>query len=274
LPIENVLRAAGSDCAGSNPGSIRGCQRRENAMLDFIGTIVTAALMVLVVNGLVTFMDISRSAKVTLAGLAGVWIGLCAATAAAGWLAITKPFPVIGIFVGLPLAAAAIATAWPAARRAMLSVPMPLMIGLNIGRVFAVLFLLLAAEGRLAGPFPHSAAWGDIITGVAAVPLVWLTTAVGTQHRAAVALWNLFGAADLVIAIALGVTSAAGSPLQIFHAGPGSEAMQYAPWSFVPTVLVPLWLVLHAIIWAQLRRLTKASPAAATTAASFSRTSL
>ena len=113
---------------------------------------------------------------------------------------------------------------------------------------------LLAAEGRLAGPFPHSAAWGDIITGVAAVPLLWLTTTTGTRHKAAIAAWDLFGAADLVIAIALGMVSAAGSPLQIFHAGPGSEAMQYLPWSFVPTVMVPFWLILHAIIWAQLRR--------------------
>jgi hypothetical protein len=239
-------------------------------MLDFIGTIVTAALMVLVVNALIVFMDVSRGAKVTLAGIAGAWIGLCAAVAAAGMLAITKPFPVIGIFVGPPLAAAAIATAWPAARRAMLSVPMPLMIGLNIGRVFAVLFLLLAAEGRLAGPFPHSAAWGDIITGVVAVPLLWLTTETGAKHTIAVAAWNLFGAADLVAAIAFGVTSAAGSPLQIFHAGPGSEAMQYLPWAFVPTVLVPLWLVLHAVIWVQLRRQTKPSLAAG---AAFTRTS-
>jgi len=30
--------------------------------------------------------------------------------------------------------------------------------------------------------------------------------------------------------------------------------MQHAPWSFVPTVLVPLWLILHAIIAVQLRR--------------------
>jgi hypothetical protein len=41
--------------------------------------------------------------------------------------------------------------------------------------------------------------------------------------------------------------------LQIF-AGPGSEAMQHLPWSFVPTVLVPLWMILHAIIWVKLRR--------------------
>jgi hypothetical protein len=45
------------------------------------------------------------------------------------------------------------------------------MVGLNAGRVFAVLFLLLAAEGRLAGPFPY---WADIITGVFAMPMAWL----------------------------------------------------------------------------------------------------
>jgi hypothetical protein len=30
--------------------------------------------------------------------------------------------------------------------------------------------------------------------------------------------------------------------------------MQHAPWSFVPTVLVPIWLILHAIIAVGLRR--------------------
>src|SRR5688500_7849977 len=134
-------------------------------MLDFIGTIITAALMMLVVSALITFMDMPRSAKLTLAALIGLWIGLAAAVAAAGMLAISKPFPVVGIFVAAPLIAAGIATAWPAARAAMLSVPMPVMIGLNVVRVFAVLFLLLAVAGRLSGPFPYSAGWGDIITG-------------------------------------------------------------------------------------------------------------
>jgi hypothetical protein len=30
--------------------------------------------------------------------------------------------------------------------------------------------------------------------------------------------------------------------------------MQHAPWSFVPSVLVPIWLILHAIIAVRLRR--------------------
>jgi hypothetical protein len=223
-------------------------------MLDFIGWIITAALMVLVVNTLIIFIDVSRAAKITLAAVIGVWIGLAAATAEAGWLPVARPVPVVGLFVAVPLFAAAFATTWPRARAAMLSVPMPAMVALNIVRIFAVLFLMLAAEGRLTGPFPYSAAWGDIITGVVAVPILWLIKDnMGAHYTTAIAAWNLFGASDLVLAIAFGITSAEGSPLQLFP-GPGSEAMQHAPWSFVPTVLVPIWLILHAIIAMQLRR--------------------
>jgi hypothetical protein len=222
-------------------------------MLDFIGTIVAAALMVFVVAALLIFMDVSRRTKLALAALLGFWIGLAAAASAAGWLSIARPFPVIGLFVAAPLLAAAFAATWPGARQAMLSLPLPLMVGLNIGRVAGVLFLLLAAEGRLSGPFPHSAGWGDIITGALALPVLWLLQDNG-RHAMAVHLWNAFGMADLVMAISLGVTSAANSPLGIFRDGAGSEAMQHLPWSFVPTVLVPLYMIMHAIIWVRLRR--------------------
>ena len=220
-------------------------------MLDFLGTIATALLMTVVINALVTYLEIGRGAKLTLAGIAGLWIGLAGAASAAGWLTISKPFPVIGIFVLTPLVAAAIATAWPAARAALLGLPTRLMIGLNAGRMFAVMFLLLGMQGRLAGPFPFFAGWGDIITGAFAVPLVF--AAVDARHLGAITVWNLFGAADLVLAIFLGVTSAEGSPLQLFYSSPGSNAMQHLPWSFVPTVLVPFFLIMHATIWAQLR---------------------
>jgi hypothetical protein len=223
-------------------------------MLDLAGTIGTAGLMVFITSALTIFLDISRGAKLALSAIMGLWIGVCAAAAAAGVVATSRPFPLIGIFVALPLTAAAIATAWPAARKAMLSIPMQAMIGLNVGRVLAVFFLLLAAEGRLAGPFPYFAAGGDIITGIVALPMMRLAAMPSAERTGTITAWNLFGIADLGLAIVLGVTSAEGSPLQVFHTAPGSEAMQQLPWSFVPTVLVPLWLILHAIIWAQLRR--------------------
>ena len=90
-------------------------------MLDFIGTVATAAMIVFLVATVVLVMDAPRSAKLTLAAIAGLWAGFCAAAGAAGWLAATKPFPIIGLFVAAPLLAAAIAAAFPAARHAMLA---------------------------------------------------------------------------------------------------------------------------------------------------------
>ena len=70
---------------------------------------------------------------------------------------------------------------------------------------------------------------------------------------AAVMGWKIFGSLDLFAAVALGLTSAEGSPLQLIHAGAGSEAMQYLPFCLIPTVLVPFYLITHAIVAAQLR---------------------
>lgn len=223
-------------------------------MLDFIGTVVTVAIMMVAFNGVITFMDISRGAKLTLAVFIGLWIGLAAAAGAAGFIAISRPFPMIGPFFAAPLLAAVIASFSPSARAAMLGLPLRLMIGLNIGRVFAVLFLLLETEGRLAGPFPFFAAWGDIITGAGALLLLLIARRDDALPTGVTTVWNLFGIADLVSAISLGVMSAEGSPLQVFTTSPGSAAMQQLPWSFVPTVLVPFWLILHAIIWVKLRQ--------------------
>jgi len=220
-------------------------------MLDFVGTVCTTALIFLVVTSLIVFIEASRATKLVLAGSIGLWVGLSMAASAAGWLTISRPFPVIGLFFAAPLVAAAVAASSPTARHALLGLPMSLLIGLNVGRVVAFLFLLLAANDRLAGPFPYSAAWGDIITGVLALFLIQRGI---DRSRLAIMGWNLFGIADLVAAIALGVMSGEGSPLQVFHSAPGSAAMQVLPWSFVPTVLVPFYLIMHAIIAVQLSR--------------------
>jgi hypothetical protein len=55
----------------------------EGQMLDLLGFIATAALMVLAVNAVITFMDVSPSAKLILATLAGLWISIAAAAGSA-----------------------------------------------------------------------------------------------------------------------------------------------------------------------------------------------
>ena len=115
--------------------------------------------------------------------------------------------------------------------------------------MLGVLFLALAAVGRLSGPFPYFAGIGDIVTGLFAIPLA---LRVARGEAASIAAWNAFGALDLFVAVGLGLTSGQGGPLQLLHVGVGSEAMQSLPFSLVPTVLVPFYLITHAVVAAQL----------------------
>jgi hypothetical protein len=69
--------------------------------------------------------------------------------------------------------------------------------------------------------------------------------------------WNVFGAPDLVAAVALGILSANG-PLQLIHAGAGANEMATLPWALIPMVLVPTYLIGHALAFAHARAATAA----------------
>ena len=69
----------------------------------------------------------------------------------------------------------------------------------------------------------------------------------GGRQRAIV--FNLFGLADLVVAVGLGVTTSPG-PAQLFHTSPTSELATHFPLALVPTFLVPLAFMLHIVsLW-------------------------
>jgi hypothetical protein len=108
---------------------------------------------------------------------------------------------------------------------------MPLMIGLNCGSCLRSLVSVAGCRSAACRSLPVLRRLGDIITGAFVIPVAWLAKDARTRYLKAIAAWNLFGAADLVLAITLGVTSTEGSPLQIFMAAPGSAAMQQLPWS-------------------------------------------
>jgi hypothetical protein len=223
--------------------------------LDFVGGIVLTAVIVVNVNAVVSTLDVSRGTRLALAAIIGLWVGLQVSLATAGVFASQMlVFPAIGIMVVLPvLTMAAAAAISPAVRAKALALPTPLLIGLNFSRVLGVFFLLLAAGGRLGGPFPQFAGWGDIATGFVALRLA-IMAARRTVGEHQIWTWNLFGAADLLTAVTLGTLSFNGSPLQAIKAGAGSDAVLHLPWSLIPSVLVPFYLILHGIVFAQLRQ--------------------
>ena len=233
-------------------------------MLDMLGHISEMTAIFVNVVAIVVVVPMTLRQRLVAAGAAGVWVGLAAALSAAGALAYSpeQPVPVVGLLFAAPLlAAAALGLGSKTFRGALMAIPTELLIGLNAMRLLGVLFLALAAVGRLSGPFPYSAGIGDIITGLAAIPLA---LRVARGEPVSIAGWNVFGALDLFAAVFLGVTSGQGGPLQLLHVGVGSEAMQSLPFSLVPTVLVPFYLIVHAVVAAQLatRRKSRALAAA------------
>jgi hypothetical protein len=222
-------------------------------MLDFVGTVVLVTAIIVSITAYVGAMPIASSRRIAVSLIAGLWVGTAAALGAANMFLGSNPLgpPTIGSTIAAPLILTALA-AWlfPAVRAALAGIPMPLLIGVNTWRVGGAFFLLLAAAGRLGGPFPYSAGWGDIITGLFALPVAWL--AWRGRGEAMIWAWNVFGTLDLVAALVFGITSANGSPLQLIHAGAGSEGAQVLPWSLIPTVLVPMLLISHGIVFAQL----------------------
>lgn len=226
-------------------------------MLNLFGHISGLVAIVVDIVAIVSIVPKTLTQRLIAAAGAGAWVGLATAVSAAGMLAYApdQPIPVVGVLFATPLLATA--AFWFGSKRfraALLAIPTEVLIGLNAMRMLGALFLALAAVNRLSGPFPYSAGIGDIITGLVAIPLA---LRVARGEPASIAGWNAFGALDLVVAVGLGLTTGGGGPLQLFHVGVGSQAMQFLPFSLVPTVLVPFYLITHAVIAAQLMARSK-----------------
>jgi hypothetical protein len=232
-------------------------------MLALIGTTTMVAVIAFNLNATVTGLQLSSGQRLTTVAIAGLWIGLAIALAGTGAYAVSaSPVPVVGVMAALPVLAAALAARLSARlRAALMDIPVTLLVGLNVLRIEGVFFLLLAAQGSLSGPFPESAGWGDVLVGLTAIPLMLGLARNASGHRGWLLIWNIVGTLDLVAALTFGITSAPGSPLQLFGGAIGSNAIWTLPWSDIPTLLVPFYLVIHGIIFARLMR--AAEPVAA-----------
>jgi hypothetical protein len=223
-------------------------------MLDLIGTTVLTAVIALQLNAAIITMPLSLAQKLMTVVVAGLWIGFAIALGSTGIYESPAPPPAIGVVAASSvIVIAAAALLLTGAREALLAIPLPLLIGLNIARIAPGAFMvLLGWQGRLSGPFPHLAGWGDIIAGATAIPLSLAVARNFYDNRGAVLAWNIFGLLDLVTAMVLGVLSTPASPLQIFGGTVGATAIAQLPWSNIPTLIVPFYLVVHGIIFVRL----------------------
>jgi hypothetical protein len=220
-------------------------------MLEIIRTVTIGATAGTVFAAVLTALPIRQGARLALGAGIGAWIALAVGITISG--AVKDSPLVLPAFFMLPLFVAGLAATSARWRSAMMAVPTPLIIALNGMRVLGVLMLIAGLTGQMSGPFPYSAGIGDIITGIFALLVARL--AVRDPGNVRVLQWNIFGALDLIVAVSLGV---------IYARTGASAAMTTLPWSLIPMVLVPTYLIGHALVFVHLRAAATARTGALT----------
>jgi len=129
-------------------------------------------------------------------------------------------------------------------RRIIAAASQRLIVGIQFYRVLGIIFLVLFAGGAMPGVFALPAGTGDVAVGLAA-PAVAFAFARGLRGSTGlVRAWNLFGLADLVVAVTTGFLSSP-SPLQKFAFDNPNTLITAFPLVMIPVFLVPLAILLH-----------------------------
>jgi hypothetical protein len=188
------------------------------------------------------------------------WIAVASGVVLAAWAIVAtmlarrgffeqsdpNSLPPIGITLALVLLALAVCLLVSPSLRGLLTNQRNLIL-LNLWRPVGVVFLMLMADRQMPALWALPAGIGDVIVGATAP---WIAARVDAPNggRGAI-IFNLFGMADLVVAVGLGVMTSPGAA-QVFHTTPTSELATRFPLALVPTFLVPLAFVLHVIsLW-------------------------
>jgi hypothetical protein len=133
------------------------------------------------------------------------------------------------------------------------AIPRHWVIAVQFYRAEGVTFLILYASKLLPGLFALPAGAGDIAIGLTALIIGINAAGRGQLLPRTVLRWNLFGIADLVVALATGVLTSP-SPLQRFAFDHPNRLIATFPLILIPTFLVPLAILLHIVSLTQLRR--------------------
>jgi hypothetical protein len=140
----------------------------------------------------------------------------------------------------------------PRVARIIDAVPRHWLVGVQLYRTLGVIFLILYAAGKLPGLFALPAGLGDVLVGVLA-PVVAIAYRRGPRENTnLVSVWNLFGLADLVVAVTVGFLTSP-SAFQLFAFDLPNELISRFPLVLIPVFLVPLSVLLHLASLAKLR---------------------
>jgi len=165
-----------------------------------------------------------------------------------------SPLPVLPLAIFLPVVIGApLLLSSKRIGQILDAMPASWLVALQLYRIFGSWALVAWLHGALPGVFALPAGIGDTLTGLFAVPAA-IAVATGTaQGRRAAVIWNIFGLADFVVAITLGMITTPG-PLQLIVPSVSSIGAGAYPGVLTPAFVVPSSILLHLLSLRQLRR--------------------
>ncbi|MDA9443942.1 MFS transporter [Bradyrhizobium sp. CCBAU 51745] len=137
------------------------------------------------------------------------------------------------------------------------AMPTNWLVALQLYRIVGSQWLAYWLLGQLPGLWALPAGSGDVLTGLFAVTAAMALASGTAEGRKAAILWNIFGIADFVVAITLGMLITPGPFQLIIPQGPNVGLDNY-PTVLTPAFVVPSSILLHALSLRQLRRRSRA----------------
>ncbi len=215
--------------------------------------VITATLWWIGIYIVLRRMDIPVGSKRTIAIVAGVllwgWLLVASILGVQGFFSANGTAIPITVLVSLVIGFAFLFSA--TFKKMFLAFPMYWLIAIQTFRVGGVVFLVRYAQGTLPGVFAIPAGIGDFITGAAAPFVAYWYYKQKPWSRGIAIFWNIFGIADLINALAIGILS---SPaLKVIVANPPMQLI--FPLLLIPAVAVPRAILLHSYtLWRLLKK--------------------
>lgn len=125
-------------------------------------------------------------------------------------------------------------------------IPQSWIVGVQLYRTGGGIFLYLYAYALLPGAFALPAGIGDVLVGIAALPVAYAVARGYAGARGLVIAWNIAGTGDLVVAVATGFTSSPGRYQLLAFEAPNTLIGAY-PLVMIPLFVVPLSILLHVV---------------------------
>ncbi len=177
-----------------------------------------------------------------------IWFAAAIAVSASGIL-YDPPRPLLPALIWAPVLAFLVSYArFHKLRKLVLALDLRWPISFHLVRVpIGAMFLYMEATGSLPSEFAIKAGIGDIVVGIAAIFAIVCVPALSTLRLRTVLVWNTLGLADIlmVFVVAQRLLFLSGNPDALVE-------LTRFPILIVPTFVVPMILITHFVVFAQL----------------------